>query len=248
MSLSATLYSPTRSDRLRVGSGRRSPRRPTAPGGEATSQTRRPSPAAEATDDLESSSDEDLLGHYREDREPESLAELLRRYSGELHRYLARYLGDAILAEDVLQDVFLLVHAKCSLYRDGWPARPWLYAVARHRAIDVLRRARHRPALRLDSPQVGDDPGPLAELLASTEPGPLEELQERERQRWVCESLARLPELQRQTLELSYYQGLPDAEIACLLGIPLGTVKSRLHCAIARLRVLAERYNRAGEP
>lgn len=248
MLLSATLYSPPRSDRLLVGSGRRSPRRPTAPRGEAISQTRRPSPAAAATEDLESWSDEDLLGRYREDREPESLAELLRRHSGELYRYLARYLGDATLAEDVLQDVILLVHAKCSLYRDGWPARPWLYAVARHRAIDVLRLARRRPALRLDSPHMGDDPGPLVELLASTELGPLEELQERERQDWVRESLARLPESQRQTLEMSYYQDLPDAEIARLLGIPLGTVKSRLHCAIARLRALAERYNRAGEP
>ena len=72
------------------------------------------------------------------------------------------------------------------------------------------------------------------------EPGPLDELEEVERQRWVQDSVARLPEVLRQTLILAYYQGLKYHEIAEVLGVPLGTVKSRLHGAIARLRAMAQ--------
>jgi RNA polymerase sigma-70 factor (ECF subfamily) len=195
---------------------------------------------------LPSTSDEKLLGRYRDARRPEDLAELFRRHSEGLYRYLARYLGDAALAEDVLQETFLHVHSKCDLYRDGWPARPWLYAVALHRAVDTLRRAKRLPAVRLDSPIVADEAGSLVDFLADAEPGPLGELEELERQEWVRENVAQLPEHLRQVLVMAYYQGLPYADIAGLLRIPLGTVKSRLHSAIARLRALAERYDWAG--
>jgi RNA polymerase sigma-70 factor (ECF subfamily) len=211
--------------------------------------TRADRPTAAEPRDGDPPSDEELLARYRDDRRPEDFAELHRRYAGELGRYLARYLGDRALADDVLQETFLRVHAKCALYRDGWPARPWLYAVAIHRAIDALRRARRLPAARLDRPRAGDEPvepGALIEMVAGPEAGPLEQLQERERRRWVRESLARLPEPMRQVLVLTYDRELSYAEIAGLLGVPLGTVKSRLHCAIARLRAMAERYDRAG--
>lgn len=247
MALSATLCPPAHHHHPRAGSGRRSPHRPIAPRGTAA-----PGPLADAPggrEGLAPTTDERLLGRYRDARRPEDFAELYRRYSGELGRYLARYLGDAALAEDVLQDTFLQIHAKCGLYRDGWPARPWLYAVAIHRAVDALRRSRRLPAIRLDAPHeaAGDDePVSLLDALAGDGPGPLEELQEQERQRWVRESVARLPEPMRQVLVLAYCRELPYSEIAELLGVPLGTVKSRLHGAISRLRAMAERHDRAG--
>lgn len=80
--------------------------------------------------DLSQWTDEELLGRYRHTRQAEVFDELVRRYATELHRYLARYLGDPTLADDVLQNTFLQVHAKCRLYQDGRPARPWLYAIA----------------------------------------------------------------------------------------------------------------------
>jgi RNA polymerase sigma-70 factor (ECF subfamily) len=242
MSLTATLCSTARSARLRGGSERRSSGWPPVSRRKETPRTDRPGPTA--TESFEPTSDEDLLRRYRDARRPEDFAELFRRYSGELSRYLARYLGDAALAEDVLQDTFLLVHAKCGLYQDGWPSRPWLYAVALHRAVDALRRFRRLPRLRLDPPHAADEPGSLLELLAGDGPGPLEELQERERQEWVRESVARLPEPLRQALVLTYYQGLSYAEVADLLAVPLGTVKSRLHGAIARMRAMAQRSGR----
>jgi RNA polymerase sigma-70 factor (ECF subfamily) len=192
-----------------------------------------------------------LLGRYREERRASDFAELARRYSGELGRYLARYVGDDALAEDVLQETFLRVHTKCDLYRDGWPARPWLYAVAMHRAVDALRGSRRSAAGRPGHPHADAEPveaGTLVELLADDEPGPLAELQERERQEWVRDSVARLPEPLRQALELAHYQDRSYAEIARRLSIPIGTVKSRLHAAIARLRAMADHYERAGGP
>jgi RNA polymerase sigma-70 factor (ECF subfamily) len=196
-------------------------------------------------------SDEELLRHYRDSQRPEDFAELTRRYSGELGRYLTRYLGDAALAEDALQDTLLLVHSKCSLYRDGCPARPWLYAVAIHRAIDTQRRARRMPSLRFEHGSSEGEPvkpGSLLETLAQDEPGPLEQLEEQERQSWVRKQVANLPENYRQVLVLAYDRELSYAEIAGLLGIPVGTVKSRLHGAIARLRALADRFDRTGSP
>lgn len=189
-------------------------------------------------------SDEVLLARYRDSKQPEDFGELVRRYSGALGRHLARYLGNPVLAEDALQDTFLQVHAKCALYRDGWPVRPWLYTVAIHCAIDATRRAKHLPAIRLEQPcgaREVSEPGPLLDLLASDEPGPLEEIEEQERQLWVRNSIAKLSEPLRQVLALAYDRELSYAEIASLLKIPIGTVKSRLHTAVASLRAMAVR-------
>jgi RNA polymerase sigma-70 factor (ECF subfamily) len=194
-------------------------------------------------------SDEALLGRYRDERRPEDFAELYARYAGDLGGYLVRYVGDPVLAEDVLQDTFLQVHAKSRLYGDGWPVRPWLYAIASHRAVDAMRRARRYPAVSLDQPIAEDEdiaPGNLLQQLASDEPGPLGAMQGQERQDWVRESVAQLPHPMRQTLILAYYQDLTYAEIAGLQRVPLGTVKSRLHGALARLRAMAERHKDAG--
>jgi RNA polymerase sigma-70 factor (ECF subfamily) len=149
------------------------------------------------------------------------------------------------MGEDVLQETFLVVHTKCHLYQDGWPARPGLYAVAMHRAVDAQRRARRLPSLRFDAPRGADEATSLLELLSGDEPDPLEMLEERDRQQWVRDSVARLPEPLRQALVLTYYQGLPYAEVAELLHVPVGTVKSRVHNAVARMRQMAERAERS---
>lgn len=194
-------------------------------------------------------SDEELLGHYRDTRRPEIFAEIFRRHSNDLGRYLSRYLGDPVLAEDVLQDTFLQFHTRCDLYQDGWPARAWLHTLAAHRAIDALRRARRLPVTCLYRPLASGDAleaATLVDLLAGDDPGPLEQLQESERRQWVRDHVARLSEPLRQALVLTYYQGLSYAEVAEVLGIPIGTVRSRLHNAIASLRTDAERCNLSG--
>ena len=91
------------------------------------------------------------------------------------------------------------------------------------------------------------DAGNLIDLLVGESTGPLAELQEAERQQWVRESIARLPDALRQTLVLAYHQDLKYREIAEILKIPVGTVKSRLHAAIEKLQQMVRSAKRIGE-
>lgn len=185
--------------------------------------------------------DETLLSRYRESGRPEDFNELVRRYERELYRYLARYLGDPSLADDVFQNTFLQVHQKRGLYEDGRPVRPWLYSIATHQAVDTLRKVGRHPAMSLDQNLDGSgESTSLASLLVSDVPGPLANLQERERQEWVRNAVAKLPDTLRQTLIMAYYQDMKYREIAESLQIPVGTVKSRLHAALTRLSEMAQ--------
>ncbi len=192
-------------------------------------------------EDLTDLSDEELLRRYRDDGRAEDFNALVRRYERELYRYLVRYLGDKALADDVFQNTFLQVHLKRGLYEEGRPVRPWLYAIATHQGIDALRKAGRHPTVSLDQrvDSGESDPGALIDLLTSDVPGPLAEMQSEERREWVRASIARLPEALRQTLILAYYQDLKYREIAEIMKIPVGTVKSRLHAALAKLAEMA---------
>jgi RNA polymerase sigma-70 factor (ECF subfamily) len=205
---------------------------------------------SDPVNDLAQPSDEVLMTRYRDSGQTADFNELIKRYERELYRYLARYLGDAALAEDVFQNSFLQVHLKRGLYEDGRPFRPWLYAIATHQAVDSLRKAGRHPTVSLDQRSTTSDdaePGALIDMLVNEAPGPLAELQERERQEWVRKSIDRLPETLKQTLILAYYQDLKYREIAEILKIPVGTVKSRLHAALAKLLEMAKASQRDGD-
>jgi RNA polymerase sigma-70 factor (ECF subfamily) len=182
-------------------------------------------------------SDEELLALFRKGRR-DAFATLVRRYEGELYGYLRRYLGDGELAEDVFQNTFLQVFTKLDQYEPGRPVRPWLYTIATHQAIDALRRQSRHQAVSLDQEReelAGADVPQLLGLLETRLPGPLEQLQGEERRQLVRASVERLPDFLRQVVVLAYYQGLKYKDVADILGIPVGTVKSRLHAALVRL-------------
>ncbi len=204
----------------------------------------------DAAEDRAQLSDEALLSRYRDTGRTEDFNTLIQRYQNELYRYLTRYLGDRALAEDVFQNTFLQIHLKRGLYEEGRPVRPWIYSIATHQAVDALRKQGRHPTLSLDqnvnSSSTESDTGRLVDLLTSDEAGPLAELQGQERQEWVRQSIARLPETLRQTLLLAYYDDLKYREIAEILKIPVGTVKSRLHAALAKLQQMAQAVNRDG--
>src|SRR3982750_2801028 len=137
-----------------------------------------------ATDDLVGVSDETLLSRYRDQGRAEDFNALIQRYEQELYRYLARYLGNPALAEDVFQNTFLQVHLKRGLYEDGRPVRPWLYSIATHQAVDALRKAGRHPTVSLDrraTTSGESDAGALVDLLVGEDAAPLAELQEKER-------------------------------------------------------------------
>jgi RNA polymerase sigma-70 factor, ECF subfamily len=203
-----------------------------------------------ATSDLTGVSDEELLTRYRDEGRTADYDELVHRYENELYRYLARYLGDPSLAEDVFQNTFLQVHLKRGLYEDGRPFRPWLYSIATHQAVDALRKVGRHPTISLDqrSASAGDSEsgGGLIDLLVGAGEGPLSELQGEESKEWVRKSVEKLPDALRQTLILAYHQDLKYREIADILKIPVGTVKSRLHAALAKLQQMARAENHDG--
>lgn len=192
----------------------------------------------QSTDAINSCSDEELLERFRR-KQQEAFGVLVRRYERELYGYLRRYLGDPNLAEDVFQNTFLQLYIKSGQYESGRPVRPWLYTIATHQAIDALRRNNRHQAVSLDEART--DPGDgelvgLMELLESRGPAPVDAATAEERREQVRAGVDRLPDFLKQVLLLAYYQGLKYREIADILGIPVGTVKSRLHAALVKLQ------------
>lgn len=189
----------------------------------------------DSTDEL---TDEQLLARLR-DGDREWFGTLVRRYERELYGYLRRYLGDAELAADVFQNTFVAVFTKIQQYELGRPARPWLYAIATNQAIDSLRKQKRRVERTTDPlPMGGDDASgarPLFELLASREPDPAELAVSDELSQQVRGAVDQLSDLHKQVVVLSYFQGFKYQDIAEVLGVPLGTVKSRLNSAMAKL-------------
>jgi RNA polymerase sigma-70 factor, ECF subfamily len=191
-----------------------------------------------STQALTSCSDEELLERFRR-KQTEAFGVLVRRYERELYGYLRRYLGDASLAEDVFQNTFLQLYVKSGQYEPGRPVRPWLYTIATHQAIDALRRNNRHQAVSLDEARTEAGDGELVglmELLESRGPAPVDAATAEERREQVRAGVDRLPDFLKQVLILAYYQGLKYREIADILGIPVGTVKSRLHAALVKLQ------------
>ncbi|HZZ81669.1 MAG TPA: sigma-70 family RNA polymerase sigma factor [Gemmataceae bacterium] len=183
-------------------------------------------------------SDEELLAFIRQGTR-EAFGALVRRYEGALYGYLRRYLGDSDLADDVFQNTFLQVYTKLHQFEAGRPVRPWLYAIATNQAIDALRRQNRHQALQLyaETEEMGEAEGPqLLGLLETRELGPIDHLQGEERKQLIRSSVDRLPDFLKQVVLLAYYQGLKYKDVADILGIPVGTVKSRLHTALSRLQ------------
>lgn len=192
----------------------------------------------ELLDPLNACSDEDLLGRFCRGQ-TEAFGVLVRRYERELHGYLRRYLGDGNLAEDVFQNTFLQLYLKSNQYEPGRPVRPWLYTIATHQAIDALRRNARHQVLSLEQKREDSGNGEIRSLLDGLEsrgPAPLDNLSAQERKERVRASVDRLPDFLREVVILAYYQGLKYREIAEILDIPVGTVKSRLHAALNKLQ------------
>jgi RNA polymerase sigma-70 factor (ECF subfamily) len=176
----------------------------------------------------------------REDRElaarlrrgdPAALEGLYDRYSGLVLALLLRIVGSRAEAEDLLQEVFLQAWRRAPEYdpqRGSFSA--WLFTIARNRALDVVRSPRHRMQVEGAEREEAAPPDPVA---AGT---PEESTALRERATLVRGALAELSPPQREAIELAYYGGLTHTEIASKTGEPLGTVKSRISQAAARLR------------
>ncbi len=184
-------------------------------------------------DDL---SDEDLLTRLQQG-ETELFGLLVRRYERELYAYLRRYTGDAELAADVFQNTCLAVFRKINQYQPGRAARPWLYTITTNQAIDAMRhRSRQRESHTADlANDLANHAEGHAAQNAAHQRDPAEAVALLETQQQVRQAIAELPELLKQVVLLIYFHGMKYQDAADILGVPLGTVKSRLHAAHARL-------------
>jgi RNA polymerase sigma-70 factor (ECF subfamily) len=190
-------------------------------------------------------SDTDLLQRHL-DGDPRALAALIRRYRRELYGFLVRFTGDTALAEDIFQETFLRVHLSAGLFDMRRRFRPWLFTVASNKARDALRSRRRRTAVSLDAPaDDGEGETSYADLMPSDVPPPDENFMNLETRQAVQTIVRNMPEPLRLVLSLGYFHEMPYQEIAEVLAIPLGTVKSRLHAAV---RHFAEEWKRHAEP
>jgi len=188
----------------------------------------------------ETATDEDLLLAYRSRGDRAAFEQLVQRYETELYSYLRNYLKDAQMAEDAFQATFLQIHLKCEQFEPGRKVRPWLYTVATNQAIDAQRRNRRHRMLSLDRRRDDErldnkDRGAFVDLLDSQDLDPVEQFTLEENNQAVRDAIDQLPESLRRVVLLVYFQGLKYREAAEALSIPVGTVKSRLHTAVARL-------------
>jgi RNA polymerase sigma-70 factor, ECF subfamily len=191
-------------------------------------------------------SDEELLRRCRTSGDTAAFESLVHRYENELFSYLRRYLGSAEMAEDVFQATFLQVHLKREQFEEGRRFRPWLYTIATNQAIDAQRRNRRHRMVSLDHRTGGeDDIGSLVEMLAGDGQTADELMETQEARDWVRSAVDDLPESLKSALMLVYHQGMKYREAADVLGIPVGTVKSRLHSALLKLNDSWRRSGRA---
>jgi RNA polymerase sigma-70 factor (ECF subfamily) len=190
-------------------------------------------------------SDEQLLDSYRHG-ERAAFALLVGRYQRELYHFLVRFLGNRAAAEDVFQETFLQVHQSAEQFDPQRRFRPWLFTIAANKARDLIRSQARRPANPLQaSISPGDDEsGEFIDLMQSASELPSDPLEKRELQQLVHNTVATMPEHLREILLLSYFHQFPYKQISEILDIPLGTVKSRLHAAVAHF---ADRWRAQNE-
>lgn len=182
-------------------------------------------------------SDEVLVAAWV-DGDHDAFSELVRRYSKRVYGICFRYFGNAGDAEDAAQDAFVALMRRAETYRGGAAFSTWMYRVAVNACNDLARKRGRRPqaaAVEVEN---------LAEVLAETD----DLLAQRELALVLREALDQLDPDTRAAVVLHDVRGWPYQDIAERLGLPVGTVKSRIHRGHARLALLLTESSPAGEP
>jgi RNA polymerase sigma-70 factor (ECF subfamily) len=158
---------------------------------------------------------------------------LYQRYASGILALLSRMLGSSAEAEEQLQEVFWVLWREAARFDpERGSLRAWLYTMARRRALDILRARQSRPQPGHEE-DVSQSPSRQNEKSDET---PEQSASHNERANAVSEAIAQLPAKQREVLDLAYFQGLSQYEIAAKLNVPIGTIKSRVRDAMIRLR------------
>jgi RNA polymerase sigma-70 factor (ECF subfamily) len=192
--------------------------------------------------------DSDLLVRYMAGDE-DAFQELVNRYKNPLYAFLKRFLNRQELVEDVFQETFLQLYTSKEKFDTSRPLRPWLFTIAANKAKDALRKMQRHAAMELgvvaDAGDVSIDD--VVNLLTSYKITPDEEASKGETAQRVREIIANMPEKLRGILILAYFEQFSYKQMAEILSIPIGTVKSRLHTAVVYFTKKYKAANRSSD-
>ncbi len=175
--------------------------------------------------------DEEVLA-YLENGEGWAMAVLYDRYARLVFSLAYKILNDRGASEEVVQEVFVKVWRRAGEYQaDKGKFSAWLGGITHHHAIDELRRRRSRP-----SPQESEE----TEEAVDSAPAPLETALANQESRRIRDALQAIPADQRRPIEMAYFEGYTQQEIAERLGAPLGTIKTRIRLGMDKLKTLLE--------
>ncbi len=179
--------------------------------------------------------DVQLLKRYAAGEEG-AFQEIVSQYKESMYAFLRRFLNHADLVDDVFQETFMQLYVSRDTFDLSKPLRPWLFTIAANKAKDALRRRQ-----RVDSTNLGsmfdNEEHSIEDVLNTLDHDdhrPYDDLIREETAAQVKRVVARMPAKLREILILAYFHKLPYAEVAGILRIPVGTVKSRLHTAVDR--------------
>lgn len=158
---------------------------------------------------------------------------LIERYHDPLLGFLVRLTGSRQTAEDVFQDTFLQVHQSIESFDTSRSFKPWLFTIAANKGRDALRKQKRRKAASLNTPLDAEGRGEMIDLMEIDIPDVSAALNQEELAEKVQAAVDTLPPRLREILLLAYFQRMSYAQIADSFEIPIGTVKSRLHAAVA---------------
>jgi len=188
---------------------------------------------------MDAPTDEQLLHEYTAGQVA-SFELLVRRHSNELFKFVVRFTSDSVAAEDVVQETFLQVHTSASRFDPARRFKPWLFTIAANKARDYLRKRKRRHELSFEANVSSqDDSGQrYLDMLSDDSPESDEGLLIDEKRTIIKATVDAMPDKLREILILAYFHRLAYKEIGEVIGIPVGTVKSRLHTAVASFRGL----------
>ncbi len=187
------------------------------------------------TESLKDSSDADLLDAYCEGDE-HAFRELVDRYKNGLYAFLRQFLNQHDLVEDVFQETFLQLYSSQGSFDRSRPLRPWLFTIAANKAKDALRKAQRTAAISISAINPSDEMSfeEMLNVLTSDKEQPENQLEQQERSGRVSNIITNLPDNLREIIIMAYFNKFSYKQMADILSIPIGTVKSRLHTAVAR--------------
>jgi RNA polymerase sigma-70 factor (ECF subfamily) len=172
--------------------------------------------------------------------------ELVKRYYKQIYQFLVRFLGRPDLAEDLVQEVFVKVYKSAGTFDPEKKFKPWIYSIAANQGRDSLRSRSREDKQVIVRDSETQKTVSLAEIIPDDNP-PEASLIETEEKEKVKRALDEMPDMFREILVLAYYDQLSYKDISDSLGIPLGTVKSRLHKAVSIFGEIWRRYEQGME-